>query len=193
MARRRYGSRKDGGNPAALLIVIALVAHAYGFTAEMATRVLMYSAIVVAMGISIVTVVTILKRTRRRHILRNAGMARIDGMSGLEFERYVAELLKAHGFTGVQLTERYDWGIDIVACKDGVRWGIQTKRSSGLVKVAAVRQVVAALTKYQCERAMVVTNGLFSRPAIEIARSNRCMLIDRPFLTKLAVNNKGRV
>ena len=190
MARRRYG-RKAGGNPAVLLILIALVAHVYGFTPEMAAKVLTYSASVVAVGVLIVAVIAILKRARRRHILRNAGMAQVDSMSGLEFECYVAELLKAHGFTSVKLTERYDWGVDIIAHKDGIRWGVQTKRSSGLVRVAAVRQVVGALNMYQCERAMVITNGLFSRPAIEIAKSNRCTLIDRTHLTKLVANNKG--
>jgi restriction system protein len=109
-------------------------------------------------------------------------------MTGLEFERYIAALLKRQGFTDIKLTERYDWGIDIVARKDSVRWGVQTKRSSGLVKVAAVRQVVAALNKYGCERAMVITNSTFSRPATEIARSNNCILVGREHLSRWMSN-----
>ena len=184
MGSRRY-RKKGGGSVAMPLILAGLVAHAYGFTPDMAARVLTYSAIIVANGVIIYALVAIVKRLKKYRTLRNADMARVDAMSGLEFERYIAVLLKNRGFTNVKLTELYDWGVDIIAHKDGVRWGIQTKRSSGLVKVAAVRQVVAGLNKYSCERGMVVTNGTFSRPAVEIAKVNKCVLIDRDMLVKM--------
>lgn len=66
----------------------------------------------------------------------------VDTMDGTMFEYYVAQLLIDRGYTNVSLTERYDYGVDIIAEKDGIRWGVQTKRYSGLVKAAAVRQVV---------------------------------------------------
>lgn len=186
MARRRY--RKKGGSIAVPLILAGLVAHAYGLTADMAARILTYSTIVVATGVTVYTLVAIVKRLRNYRALRNADMARIDAMSGIEFERYIAALLKKRGFTNVRLTERYDWGVDIIAHKDGIRWGVQTKRSSGLVKVAAVRQVVAGLNKYGCERSMVITNGVFSGQAVEIARYNNCILINRKQLQELIIS-----
>jgi len=186
MGSRRY-RKKGGGSIAMPLILTGLVAHAYGFTADMAARVLAYSTIVVTTGVIVYALVAIVKWLRKGRSLRNADMAQVDAMSGLEFEHYIAALLKNRGFTNVKLTERYDWGVDIIAHKDGVRWGIQTKRSSGLVKVAAVRQVVAALNKYKCERAMVITNGTFSNPAIEIAKCNNCVLIGRALLQKLVI------
>jgi len=181
MASRRY-RKKGGGSIAMPLILAGLVVHAHGFTADMAAGVLRYSAIVISTGVF--ALVAIVKWLRKGRSLRNADMAQVDAMSGLEFEHYIAALLKNRGFTNVKLTERYDWGVDIIAHKDGVCWGIQTKRSSRLVKVAAVRQAVAGLNKYSCERGMVVTNGTFSRPAIEIARVNKCVLIDRDMLAK---------
>lgn len=187
MARRRY-RKKGGGSIAVPLILAGLVAHAYGLTADMAARVLTYSSIIVATGVIVYALVAISKRLKRRHSLSNAGMSQIDAMSGLEFERYIAALLKKRGFTNVRLTERYDWGVDIIAHKDGIRWGVQTKRSSGLVKVAAVRQVVAGLNKYGCERSMVITNGLFSGQAVEIARYNNCVLINRKQLQELIIS-----
>jgi len=45
----------------------------------------------------------------------------VDVMDGLEFEQYVAKLLRANGYRKVSLTERYYFGIDIVVEKDGVR------------------------------------------------------------------------
>lgn len=100
-------------------------------------------------------------------------------MTGLEFERHVARLLKAKDFKHVKLTEKYDLGIDIIAQKDGVNWGIQVKRYSGLVGADAVRQVVTALPIYNCDRAMVVSNSTFSNPAIELAHVNSCVLVSK--------------
>lgn len=120
--------------------------------------------------------------SRRRFTqLRN-----IDTMDGLDFEQYVAGLLRANGYNNVSLTERYDYGIDIIAEKNGVRWGIQVKRHSGLVKASAVRQVVTGLKLYDCDRAMVITNSTYSAVAQRLANANDCVLVDRTGLKQLA-------
>jgi HJR/Mrr/RecB family endonuclease len=113
----------------------------------------------------------------------------IDNMTGLEFERFVANKLKEQGYTEVKITEEYDLGVDIIAEKDGLRWGIQVKRYFGLVGANAVRQVVTALRYYGCNRAMVVTNSLFSQVAIKLAACNKCKLIDRSLLLKARYNS----
>ena len=105
-------------------------------------------------------------------------LSHVDTMTGLEFEKYVAKSLRKKGFK-TQLTEKYDLGIDIVAIKDGVRYGVQVKRHKGVVGANAVRQAVTALNLYDCNRAMVITNSYFSKSAIILARSNACFLIDR--------------
>ena len=102
----------------------------------------------------------------------------VEAMTWAEFEYFVADWLRDRGYTDVRLTEHYDLGVDIVAKKDGITWGVQVKHYNGLVGIEAVRQVVVALKKYKCDRAMVVTNSVFSRPAIEIAKSQDCVLID---------------
>lgn len=108
---------------------------------------------------------------------RFAKFKNIDAMDGLEFEYYVAELLRRNGFYNISLTEKYDFGVDIVAKKDGVTWGVQVKHYRNLVGIEAVRQVVVGLKKYKCNRSMVITNSIFSRPAIELAKSQDCILI----------------
>lgn len=123
-----------------------------------------------------------------RFILRittNLRLSDVDTMDGLGFEKYIANTLKKQGYSNVTLTEQYDYGVDIIADKDGVRWGIQVKRYSGLVKTDAVRQVVTGLRVYGCERAMVITNSTYSRVALELARSNGCELIDRSGLAHM--------
>ncbi|NCU38515.1 restriction endonuclease [Candidatus Saccharibacteria bacterium] len=109
----------------------------------------------------------------------------IDQMDGLAFEEYVAALLQRNGYSNVSLTEQYDYGVDIIADKDGIRWGIQVKRYSGLVKASAIRQVFTALNIYGCDRAMVITNSTFSSVAKTLAASTNCVLIDRSALQRM--------
>lgn len=117
-------------------------------------------------------------RARKHRRLHNPTMQIIDIMTGLEFEKYVARLLKAQCYSHIKLTEQYDLGIDIIAEKDGVRWGVQVKCYSNLVGADAVRQAVTALRHYHCDRAMVITNSVFSRSAVALADSNGCILVD---------------
>lgn len=119
----------------------------------------------------------------RRHRIRQ--LRDVDTMSGLDFERYVAALLRSNGFHKVSLTEKYDFGIDIIAEKDGTRWGIQAKRHTGLVKASAIRQVVTGLNIYGCDQAMVITNSTYSTIAKRLAKANGCVLVDRTGLKRL--------
>ena len=122
------------------------------------------------------------KRILNRRNIHNPSMKLIDKMTGLEFEHCVTGLLKNQGYTNVRLTEKYDYGVDIIAIKDGITWGVQVKRYSGLVKADAVRQVVTALKKYDCDRAVVITNSTYSMIAKDLASCNNCVLIDRGIL-----------
>jgi len=120
-----------------------------------------------------------------RSIIQYFGLKDVDSMDGIAFEYYIAEVLKNRGYSNVSLTERYDYGVDIIAEKDGIRWGVQVKRYSGLVKAEAVRQVVTGLRLYGCDRAMVITNSTFSNVAKTLAAGNECVLIDRSGLYQL--------
>jgi len=122
------------------------------------------------------------RRQRLRGVYEAYTLSNVDTMTGIEFETYLADLLRRQGFTNILLTEQYDLGVDIIARKDGVTWGIQAKRYNQLVKAEAVRQVYAALVRYKCDKAMVITNSTFSRPARELAKDNAIELIDRAVL-----------
>lgn len=116
---------------------------------------------------------------------RFAQRKNIDVMNGLEFEHYCAGLLRKNCFHNVSLTEKYDFGVDIIAEKDGKRWGIQAKRYSGLVKADAVRQAVTGLKLYDCDRVMVITNSAYSIVAQRLATGNDCVRVDRAGLKQL--------
>ncbi len=118
-------------------------------------------------------------------LTHSASFREIDQMDGIEFEKYIAQLLRINGYSHVKLTNKFDYGIDILARKNGIRWGIQVKRNRGQVKVDAVRQAVTGLKMYNCDKAMVITNSYFGRYATTLAKVNDCVLIDRLQLYKL--------
>lgn len=181
-----YHSRTKGRGSALAIITVAIavVLHYQGWSSAS-----IFNAVLV--GVIISTIVAILyhpiiglfgifRRIMRRRKIKRISRSQIpiELMSWDEFEYFVADWLENQGYTDIRLTEHYDLGVDIVARKDGVTWGVQVKRYSGLVGINAVRQVVVALKMYGCDRAMVVTNSTFSRPAIELARSQDCLLIN---------------
>lgn len=122
---------------------------------------------------------------RIRTMTQNLRLQDVDSMDGVSFEHYVAQILIEQGYINVSLTEQYDYGVDVIAEKDGIRWGVQVKRYSGLVKAEAVRQVVTGIRLYNCDRAMVITNSTFSAVAKRLADGNDCVLIDRTGLNAL--------
>lgn len=136
-----------------------------------------YALVALLALFSIKLIVKIVKKTYT--LLKNRRLQDVDSMDGTSFEYYVAQLLIDRGYSNVSLTEHYDYGVDIIAEKDGIRWGIQAKRYSGLVKAGAVRQVVTGLRLYKCDRAMVITNSTFSNVAKRLADGNDCVLVDR--------------
>lgn len=124
--------------------------------------------------------------TRRvRTMMQNSRLQDVDSMDGVSFEHYVAQILIEQGYINVSLTEQYDYGVDVIAEKDGIRWGVQVKRYSGLVKAEAVRQVVTGLRLYNCDRVMVIANSTFSAVAKRLGDGNDCVLIDRTGLNAL--------
>ena len=185
---RPYCSRyTDTSRDIGFVVLILLAGTVYIHRVVM-MEIMRYALITVILISLIIGIVLLLRLANkiRRLISRPAAvdMQAIDTMDGLTFEKYIAKLLKASGYSNVQLTEEYDYGVDIIADKDGIRWGIQVKRHTGLVKANAVRQVVTALNIYGCDKAMVIANNSYSNVAITLAESNNCVLIGRYELTK---------
>lgn len=171
---------RSQSNDLAFPVVILVGAAAWAHRTQM-VHLAITSVSVVACLMLIKFSWTIWRRRRRFVWPQN-----VDATDGLEFEQYVAALLRANGFRKVSLTERYDYGVDIIAENDGKRWGIQVKRYAGLVKADAVRQVVTGLRVYGCDQAMVITNSSYSTVAIKLAEANDCVLVDHTGLKRLA-------
>lgn len=182
--RRRRNSSADGGVGFLVLIGAAFVYTKFNDFADDKPYLLPLLLVVLVAVVTLAIGFKIHQWIRSRQIERAFTIADIDAMDGVKFEYYLAKLLTRRGYKNVRVTEKYDLGVDIVAQKDGVTWGIQAKRHNSHVKAAAVRQVYTALTRYKCDRSMVITNNTFSRPARELANDVRCVLVGRDELAQ---------
>lgn len=92
-------------------------------------------------------------------------------MTGYEYEEKCAKLLKAKGFTDVKVTPGSgDQGIDVLAKKNGKKYGIQCKYYEGTVGNKAVQEAFAGASFYDCTVAMVITNSTLTEPAKKLAK-----------------------
>ncbi len=111
----------------------------------------------------------------------------IDLMEGHEFEQYCAGLLEEHGFEEVEVTRGSgDFGVDVLAQREGISYAIQCKRYDGPVGVHAVQEVYAGRDFYDCMVGVVMTNQYFTAPAVEVAQKLKILLWDRDYLEALA-------
>lgn len=112
-----------------------------------------------------------------------------DGMDGLEFETFCAEILKKNGFYDVQVTRGSgDYGIDILAKKESVSYAIQCKCYTGAVGNKAVQEAYSGKAFYNCMVAVVLTNNYFTDAAIETAKRNAVVLWNRDYLDNMIKN-----
>lgn len=110
----------------------------------------------------------------------------IDIMEGHDFEYFCAELLKKRGFLEVEVTKGSgDYGIDILAEKDGVTYAIQCKCYAAPVGVKAVQEAYAGRDYYDRMVGAVLTNQYFTAPAVEAAKKLKILLWDRGYLESM--------
>lgn len=106
-----------------------------------------------------------------------------DHMDGFDFEYYCADLLSENGFADVKVTRSSgDYGVDILAEKEGVTYAIQCKRYTGLVGIKAVQEAYSGRDYYDRMVGAVLTNQYFTKSAVQAARKLKILLWDRDYL-----------
>lgn len=107
-------------------------------------------------------------------------------MSGHDFEKYCANLLSLNGFSSVSVTkDSGDQGVDIIAYKGDIKYGIQCKLYSSRVGNSAVQQVYSGKDFYKCQIGAVLTNNYFTESAQELATALGVILWDGNYLYNL--------
>ena len=116
----------------------------------------------------------------------------IDRMDGLAFEHCIATMLRQNKYTKITVTRASgDFGVDIIAEKEGERWVFQCKRyEARKLGISPVQEIYAGAAQYHADVAVVVTNSYFSKNARALANNLGVRLWDRSTL-EAALNGKG--
>ena len=110
----------------------------------------------------------------------------IDELEGRDFEVYCADLLAKNGFYDVEITKGSgDYGLDILAERDGVTYGIQCTRYDKPIGVAAVQQAYAGRDYYGRMVGAVMTNQFFTYAAVKMAQALNVLLWDRAYIEEM--------
>lgn len=105
--------------------------------------------------------------------------AKTASEAGFDFEKEFSAALSKNGFYDVEVTQQSnDFGADILACKDGIKYVIQCKKYSSAVGVEAVQQAYASKVHYKAHVAVVATNSVFTIPAKILAEETGVLLWD---------------
>lgn len=109
----------------------------------------------------------------------------IDNMSGLDFELYIAKVLKDNGYKVIHTKSSHDFGADLIVKNVGPNNKtivIQLKRYSGTIPIGAVQEVFSAMYYYDADISVVLTNNYFSASACQLADKIGVHLWDRKHL-----------
>lgn len=105
-----------------------------------------------------------------------------DMMNGTEFENFIGLLFTKMGYKASVTKTSGDQGIDVIAERNGIKFGIQAKCYSNVVGNSAIQEVVAGMAYYKCDKGLVVTNNTFTKSAVELAEANNITLWNRSIL-----------
>ena len=115
------------------------------------------------------------EKIKHRALIASKTLAAIT--DGYEFEEYVAHLMRSNGFHNVETTVKSgDYGVDILAKKDGKRYAVQCKLYSSPVGPKAVQEVFAGREHYNCAVGVVATNNTYTPAAYNLASSTSVIL-----------------
>ena len=110
-------------------------------------------------------------------------------MDGWQFEYETARVLRANGYENVQVTSGSgDFGVDVLAEKNGVKYAIQCKYYSEQAGVSAIQQAYTGKSFYDCDKAIVLATHGFTNAAKELAMKLNVELWDSNNLSQMTAN-----
>ncbi|WP_078592940.1 restriction endonuclease [Evansella clarkii] len=110
---------------------------------------------------------------------------KVDKMSGRQFEHFLKTLFEEKGYKATVTKDSGDYGADLILKKRGKKTVVQAKCYSSSIGLSAVQQVVAAVSFYKADEALVITNNYFTKQAKALANANKVTLIDRTKLCNM--------
>jgi HJR/Mrr/RecB family endonuclease len=99
-------------------------------------------------------------------------------LKGRDFEVFIQEVFECLGYQTELTGATGDQGIDVIASKNGVFWGIQCKGYAKPLGNGPVQEAVAGMNFYRCHRCLVITTSRFTEGGRALAKANKCVLIE---------------
>ena len=96
---------------------------------------------------------------------------------GILFEQKCIKKLRILGFNNVQATPITDYGADIIAYSDGIKYIFQCKYCKQKQGVSAVQEILTAKHFYQAQRCAVISHSGYTKQAYNLAKPNFILLI----------------
>lgn len=142
---------------------------------------------IVLIVLMVIIITVIIMKIRKRRMPEDE----FQDMEGHEFEYFCADLLRQKGFIEVEVTKGSgDYGIDILAEKEGVTYAVQCKCYTSPVGVKAIQEAYAGRDYYDRMVGAVMTNQYFTSPAVEAAGKLKILLWDRGYLDSMMEENE---
>jgi hypothetical protein len=96
-----------------------------------------------------------------------------QNVSPYEFEKFVAKLFRAKGYSARVTSKTGDAGIDVIARKNGEKVAIQAKRHKRSNKVGSptVQKTLGSMHEINADKSIVVTSSGYTQPAKKRARN----------------------
>lgn len=179
MSKRKQKKKEEGLGAAAILIIGFL----FVVTQSIGATILLLMLIGIAYGI-----IVFLIGKKKKEKLKKSGIHDIDQMDGFQFEYYLEQLFKSHGYRVTVTSSRGDFGADLILHSKEGKIAVQAKRYKKSVGIKAVQEIVAAKDYYNASSAWVVTNSEFTKPAVDLADRANVRLINRKSLIDLILH-----
>lgn len=189
---KKYRRKKPAENLGGLFLLIPLVLGGILVPFLNLQPIILTIAIALIIFVILGVFIVLLIRYQENQKLKAVVISEVDRMSGVEFEKYVGEILKFQGYDVKFTAVSGDYGIDILATRGPERLGIQLKRYSGSVGNHAVQEAHTGLTHYNCNKGWVITNSYFTEHAKITARDTGVELFDRDKLAEWILNFSGK-
>ena len=130
---------------------------------------------------------------KTEQIESDISIADTDEMSGIEFESFCMGVLQKNGFENVRMTETTgDYGGDLLAEKDEIKYVIQCKRYNSSIGISAIQEVVGSREVYHTHVGVVLTNSHFTKNAEILAEKTNVLLWDRSRLSRLFASGNNK-
>lgn len=143
------------------------------------SKVILMACLIIGIAAVFLLAVWLVSFLKKRRIPQDT----FQDMEGHDFEYFCADLLRKRGFIEVEVTKGSgDYGVDILAEKEGVTYAVQCKCYTAPVGVKAVQEAYAGRDYYDRMVGAVMTNQYFTAPAVEAAKKLKILLWDRGYM-----------